>query len=137
MMTDFQKQLAERAVREPARGGHIMETRSDAGDWYNYRMSDGTMVTAQVIKTLSEAGVIEPSGDGLFDDSQTYRLTRTLTNEDQYLRDRFGAGWVLARKGSKAAVGAVGRSVRKSELQEAKFLHGLLRVGAEMETAAK
>jgi len=137
MMTDYQKQLAKKAVRELARGGHIMETRSDAGDWYNYRMSDGTMVTAQVIKALTGAGVIEPSGDGLFGDSQTYRLTRDTPDQDEYLRAAFGAGWVLARKGSKAAVGAVGRSIRKSELQEAKFLHGLIKAGAEMKFTEK
>ena len=42
---------------------------------FRYFMAgSGETVDAQTVRVLEDGGLIEPSGDGLFGDSQTYRL---------------------------------------------------------------
>lgn len=124
-MTPHQIESAEIAVNELLSGGYLIETRSEAGDWYNYRVSSGRIISEYVIKRLSELKVIEPSGDGLFGDSRSYQLVTTPRKFDDYCRDLWGDGWAVLRKNSKAVKAIAGRAVRKSDFDEAELLFGI------------
>ena len=133
-MTPFQDKLARKVITELSSGGYVLESRSDAGEWNVYRTSDGTAVTAHVMRILFDNGIATPSGDGLFGDSQTIALTPRAMDQAEFFRERFGPGWIKAKAGSKAALGATGRAVKKSELDEAKAIFQLIefaRKGAE------
>lgn len=107
------------AVDELANGGYLIETRSDVGDWFKYRTSSGVIITEVVIRELVKFGALAPCNDGLFGDSQSYKLGDQKQTFDQFCRSLWGRDWVLARKGSKAALGHA-RSVKKSEMDLAK-----------------
>ncbi len=124
-MTPYQINLAEIAVRELSSGGYLIETRSDVGDWYLYRTSSGKIITSHVIHKLVEVGAIEPSQDGLFGDSQSYRLVKSKKTFDQYARTLWGDGYVVARANSKVAKVASGAPVRKSDFEAAKKLYAI------------
>jgi hypothetical protein len=121
-MTPHQMESAEIAVNELLSGGYLIETRSEAGDWYNYRVSSGRIISEHVIKKLTELRVIEPSGDGLFGDSQSYRLVAAPRKFDDYCCDLWGDGWAVLRANSKKAKAIAGQAVRKSDFDEAKRL---------------
>lgn len=68
-MTKQRKELIEK-MRE---GVTIVTEKTDFGG-LNYSLSDGGSVSQDVVERMVQHGVFQPCGDGLFGDSQSFKL---------------------------------------------------------------
>ena len=67
-LTKSQLAMVERARRFP-----VMETKAPDGGPPSYAYSDGKRAGLTVVRNCIARGLLIPTGDGLFGDSQTYR----------------------------------------------------------------
>ncbi len=130
-LTGPQMDLAEQAMSELTRGGHLLETRSDVGDWFNIRTSSGVAIPKASISALCEVGAIEPGIDGLFGDSQTYVLTGKCRDLQEFKNSTFGKGFVCAslttKTGQKARAAGL-PTCTKTQLDAVERIH---RIGSK------
>lgn len=123
MLTEIQRKFAAEIVAALRGGGTLINERTDPESWSIWRLNGGKAVPDAVMRELEEFGLIEPSRDGIFGESQTCRLRGKPQSEADFLRRRVGERFAVARSGSKAAATAVQmgyRPVTKGQVDKAK-----------------